>query len=104
MSKWADYAITAVQYDRIGDQVRIGAVEVRMDLGGRVGYAEIWRREQILDAVTIDHETFVTSVLAANGAWSKGAHVRVLRVNGIEYIRADRNPIAQDDLGGVPEF
>ena len=107
MSKWADYVITAVRYesaDRSREGKRIGAVEVRMDLGGRVGYAELWTREQVVDAVNHDHETFITSSMAANGSWLKGAHVQVVRINGIDYIRIDRTWVMQDDLGGVPEF
>src|SRR4051812_13432442 len=107
MSKWADYVITAVRYEsaeRSREGKRIVTVEVRMDLGGRVGYAELWRREQVLDAVNHDHETFITSSMAANGTWLKGAHVRVIRVNGIDYIRIDRTPVMNDDLGGLSEF
>jgi hypothetical protein len=103
MSKWADYVITAVRYEQ-RDLKRIDVVEVRMDLGGRVGYAELWRREQILDAVNHDHETFITSSMAANGTWLRGAHVRIVRVNGLDTIRIDRDPVMNDDLGDLPEF
>ena len=105
--KWADYLVTAVRYEQSGHSyvgARIIAVEVRMDLGGRAGDAETWQREQILDAVHQDHETFVTARLGANGTWSKGEHVRLARINGIDYIRADRNPITQDNLGNLAEF
>jgi len=107
MSKWADYVITAVRYAQAGhhgEWKRIAAVEVRMDLGGRVGYAELWTREQILDAVNHDHETFITSSMAADGTWLRGAHVRIVRVNGLDTIRIDRTLVMNDDLGGLPEF
>ena len=107
MSKWADYVITAVRYTQAGhhgEWKRIIAVEVRMDLGGRVGYAELWTREQVLDAVNHDHETFITSSRAADGTWLRGAHVWVVRVNGLDTIRIDRTPVMNDDLGGLPEF
>ena len=99
--------ITAVRYEQTGHSyvpARIVAVEVRMDLGGRVGDAEVWQREQILNAVHHDHETFITAQLSANGSWAKASHVYLTRVNGIDYIRADRNPITQDNLGNLAEF
>ena len=104
ISRWADYVITGVQYDHSGEQRRIAAVEVRMDLGGKTGASEVWRREQVLNAIRLDHETFVTSIMGTNGLWSRGKHVTLIRVNGIEYVRSDRRLVAQDDLGGVAEF
>ena len=105
--KWASYVITAVRYEQTGHSyvaARIVAVEVRMDLGGRIGDAEIWRREQILNAVHQDHETFVTARMSASGSWAKGAHVHLTRSNGVDYIRADRHLITQDNLGNLAEF
>jgi hypothetical protein len=107
MSKWADYIITAVRYQQTGRDPhgkRIAAVEVHMDLGGRVGYAELWTREQVLDAIHHDHETFITSSMAADSTWLRGAHVRLVRVNGLDYLRMDRASVASDDLGGLPEL
>ena len=107
MSKWADYVITAVRYQHTGRDpqgTRIATVEVRMDLGGRVGYAELWTREQVLDAIHHDHETFITSIMARDGTWLRGAHVRLTRVNGLDYLRIDRTGVTSDDLGGLPEL
>ena len=75
-----------------------------MDLGGRVGSAELWTREQVLDAVKLDHETFITAGIAADGTWLRGAHVRMVRDNGIDYLRIDRTSVMTDDLGGLPEL
>lgn len=107
MSKWADYVITGVRYDAPECNrgwKRIAVVEVRMDLGGRIGSAELWTREQVVDAVNLDHETFITAGRAADGTWLRGAHVRVLRVNGMDYLRIDRTAVTGDDLGGLPEL
>lgn len=105
--RWADYIITGVQYDRSGrdwENPRIAAVEVRMDLGGRFGSPEIWRRGQILNAIILDHETFVTASSGSDGVWVRGAHVRVIKALGVEYIRVDRAHEGKDDLGHLPEF
>ena len=106
MPKWADYAITAVRYDHEGRdrEGRIAAVEVRMDLGGRLGFAEIWTRQQVLEAVYQDHETFVTALLAPDGTWTRGAHLQRVRIYGIDYLRVDRSEIPTDHLGRTAEF
>ncbi len=107
MPKWADYAITAVRYDhgvRVEQGSRIALVEVRMDLGGRLGFAEIWTRQQVLEAVHQDHETFVTATQAADGTWTRGAHLQVVRVYGMDYLRLDRGEIPADDLGRTMVF
>ena len=107
MSKWADYVVTAVRYEQTGrnrNWKRIVVVEVRMDLGGRVGSAEVWTREQVLDAVNFDHETFITAGRAGDGTWLRGAHVWMVQVNGMDYLRIDRTSVMSDDLGGLPEL
>lgn len=107
MPKWADYAITAVRYDPAVHPAfvsRITAVEVRMDLGGRLGCAEIWTRLQVLEAVHQDHETFATAVQAVDGSWTRGAHLQVVRSNGLDYLRVDRDATPADDLGKLAAF
>jgi hypothetical protein len=106
ISKWANYAITAVQYEqtyRNGEGKRITAVEARMDLGGRLGNAEIWTRQEVQDAINIDHETFATAVWAF-GRWRRGAHVRQVRICGMDYLRTDQIAIPGDHLGELAEL
>jgi hypothetical protein len=107
MSKWADYIITAVQYEAIylnGEGKRIAAVEVRMDLGGRLGDADVWTRQQVQDAINLDHETFATAFMGESGRWKRGAHVRLLRLYGLDYLRTDRIEIPGDHLGEIAEL
>jgi hypothetical protein len=107
MPKWADYVITAVRYDhhaRSGEGSRVAAVEVHMDLGGRLGYAEIWTRQQVLEAVHQDHETFVTAFQGVDGAWMRGAHLQVMRICGLDYLRVDRSEVSADNLGRTAPF
>jgi hypothetical protein len=107
MSKWADYIITAVEYESVylsGEGKRIAAVEVRMDLGGRLGSAEIWTRQHVQDAINLDHETFATAIMGDNGRWRRGAHVRLVRLYGLEYLRTDHIEIPGDHLGEIAEL
>lgn len=106
MSKWANYVITGVRYDRgvYSQGTKIAALEVRMDLGGRLGGAEIWTRQHILDAIHQDHETFETALPAGQESWCRGAHLQLVRVHGIDYLRVDRAEVACDDLGRTVGF
>ncbi len=106
ISKWADYVITAVRYDHGGDRgsSKLAAVEVRMDLGGRLGFAQLWTRQHILEAIHQDHETFATALPAGEDAWRRGAHLQIIRIHGIDYLRVDRAEIPSDDLGRTPAF
>lgn len=106
MCKWANYVITAVRYDRgvYSQGAKIASVEVRMDLGGRLGYAEMWIRQNILDAMRQDHETFETALPAGADAWRRGGHVQLVRVNGLDFLRTDRAEVPCDDLGRTAGF
>ncbi len=107
ISRWANYVITAVRYEkayRNGEGKRIAAVEARMDLGGRLGKPEVWTRQQIQDAISHDHETFATALAGESGRWRRGRHVRRVQVSGLDYLRADRVEIPGDDLGELAEL
>ena|GEM_PF-3654363 len=77
-----------------------------MDLGGRLGFAQIWSRNHILEAIRQDHETFETAHPVERGrdSWQRGAHLQLVRVNGIDYLRIDRAEIPCDDLGRTVYF
>lgn len=106
ISKWADYVITGVRYDHgvYSQGTKVAAVEVRMDLGGRLGGAEIWTRQHVLEAIYQDHETFATALPASGDDWRRGAHLQVVRVHGMDYLRVDRAEIPCDDLGRTVGF
>src|SRR5215207_1385440 len=101
MSKWANYVITGVRYDHgvYSRGTKIATVEVRMDLGGRLGFAETWTRQHVLEAIRQDHETFATALPAGAESWRRGAHLQIVRVHGMDYLRVDRAEVACDDLG-----
>ena len=108
VQKWADYAITAIQYEyygRNGEWKRIVAVEVREDQVTRLGNPKTWLRQQVVNAKVNDQKTFVTSILDKDtNKWLLGAKVEVVLINGIHYIRTDRNNTPADNLGNLPEL
>ncbi len=106
MCKWANYVITGVRYDHgvYSHGTKIALVEVRMDLGNRLGFAQFWTRQHIVDAIRQDHETFETALPAGDDAWKRGGHLQLVRVNGMDYLRVDRTDFACDDLGRIADI
>jgi hypothetical protein len=106
ISKWANYVITGVRYDRsvYSHGTKVASVEVRMDLGGRLGFPEVWSRPHILEAIRMDHETFETALPAGRDSWQRGAHLQIVRVHGMDYLRVNRAEVACDDLGRTVDF
>lgn len=101
MEKWADYCISAVQYD--ADRNHIEEVEVREDKGDTLGEASKWKRETVASSIK-DGKTFVTILKGSNGKWEKGEDVHAIEINNKEYIRTDANKEESDNLGDLPEF
>ena len=87
MAKWADYLITAVQYD--SEHHRIVRAKTIEDLGEKLGT----RRGKTRDAIISNLKTGKTYVTARlkDGQCSKGAPVEIVRARGNESIRTFRN-------------
>ena len=100
MDKWADYGISAVQYDI--EKTRINKVKVHEDEGDTIGVAAIWLRSDVISSLE-NNETFVTIIKGSDGKWKKGEDVRIVKINNINYIRTDRNQKSSDNLGNLPE-
>ena len=101
MSKWADYAITAVSYDNDHDHIQ--QLEVREDLGSSLGSPTIESRQRVVNSIKRGN-TYVTATEDENDKWQKGDDVSIIRVNGVDYLRTDGNSRASDNLGELPEF
>ncbi|MCI0730563.1 MAG: DUF3892 domain-containing protein [Chloroflexi bacterium] len=101
MEKWADYCISKVRYN--SERTHIVKVEVREDKGDSLGTASEWTRSQVVSAIDRG-STFATILLDANNKWRKGQDVHTVTVNGVKYIRTDRNNKESDNLGNLPEF
>ena len=102
MAKWADYGISAVRFNAEG--THIDSVKVHVDYGdGVFGAGEEWARTKVVSAIDDDEKTFVT-ILKKDGNWSKGQEVHTITVNGVKYIRTDKDKTAKDNLDNLPEF
>jgi len=101
MEKWADYGISGVRYN--DERTHIVKVKVHEDRGDTIGGAKEWSRNQVVSAIERG-KTFVTILKGAGGKWRRGQDVHIITVNGVNYIRTDRNRKASDNLENLPEF
>ncbi len=101
MAKWADYCISAVQYD--SNHTHIVKVKVREDQGEKLGPEGVWTREQVVSSID-SGSTFVTILMGPDNKWNKGAAVKIIVVDKVKYIRTDGNSKKADNLGELPEF
>lgn len=101
MAKWADYCISRVRYN--SERTHIVKVEVAEDKGDSLGTTQEWLRGQVVSALERG-KTFVTIVKGNDGKWRRGQDVHIVTVNGVKYIRTDRNARASDNLENLPEF
>ena len=101
MEKWADYLISAIQYDP--EHSHIKKVRIHEDMGDKGGHtSESSRREVIANIKS--KKTYITVYRGQGNKWEKGEAVRIIVVDGTEYIRTDRNQKRSDNLGDIPEF
>ena len=99
-AKWADYLISAVQYNQA--ETHIVKVRTRVDNGDTVGAQEEMLRSRVVSLIEAGY-SFCT-IYASDGKWTKGAEVHTVTVNGVKYIRTDRDATARDNLGSLPRF
>ena len=99
MSKWPDYAITAVRYD--GNTIE--RVRVYEGDGAQLTDRQTRSRTALLLSLFVQRD-YCTAYQTGNGEWRKGADVETVDVAGTTYIRTDGNDIASDDLGELPDF
>lgn len=103
--KWADYLITGVRYDESSCFIEI--VETRKDNGKDIGSPKNSEREIILKNKK-SGTSYRTSTQIKNDkgekVWQKGASVEIINVDGIEYLRTDKNKTKKDNLEKLPEI
>lgn len=100
MAKWADFGIFRVRYN--AERTAIAELEVRPDQGENFGETQRVARLGIVNAIE-QGTTFVT-VVSRDGKFHRGEDVRVIVVQGVKYIRSDRNAVRGDNLGQLPEY
>lgn len=101
MAKNPTYWISAVRYDV--NHNHITRLRVHPNNNNTVGSATAWDRNLVVSQIE-SGQTFVTIWVGSNNQWQRGSDVEVVVVNGVKYLRTDRNNIAADNLENLPEF
>jgi Protein of unknown function (DUF3892) len=101
-AKWADYCILEVRYN--AQHCHIDRVRLCPDLGASFGSIAEHPRLDVVDAIRRG-VTFMTIVRdPSDGKYRKGQPVRIVLVNGREYIKTVDNGREADNLENLPEF
>lgn len=101
MDKWADYLISAVQYNN--DHTHIIQVKQHVDNGDNVGESSIVSRLTVVSNLKGGY-TYCTIRKGSNGKWKQGDNVIAYQLDGEYFIRTDGNKTRSDNLGELPEF
>lgn len=100
MAKWAEFAVTAVRYNDSG--ARITHVQARADDGESLGQPATHARSQVIRR--LENGTTYCTAYRSNGKYTTGASVRVVTIDGEQFIRTDNNRTKKDNLGELPRF
>ena len=101
MDKWADYVITA--FKRGSGLGVISQVQQHEDKGNEFG------KPELVDKIQVAHnirkgKKYMTVYKINDVDWEKGDTVRTFLKDGTPYIRNDKNIVASDNLGEIPEI
>ncbi len=91
----ADYYIIAVHYKDSDDTTFIEKVKL-YDGSEKLRSAVVTNVE--------DGQTVMTAVKGTDGKYYKGAVVNVVKIDGIKYIRTDKNSTKRDNLDKLPTY
>lgn len=103
MAKWADYLIIRVHFNTAG--THIDEVEIADDLDTSVGIKRNETRATVVANLKAD-KTYCTAPPSPTnpGQVTKGALVRIVTVNRVDYVRTDANATARDNLDNLPTY
>ncbi len=102
MDKWADYLISAVKTNP--DQKHIDFVECHSDFGCVVCEHIIISRIDLISKIK-NGCTYATVFRTPMGKWRKGQDVRLVTLDGKDFLRTDSiDTIASDNFEDVPEL
>jgi hypothetical protein len=99
--KWADYLISMVRYNE--GETHIVKVLAHADDGDAVGTGHQTTRATVVERLKAGY-TFVTLYKNNAGNYNRGAEVRIVRIEGVDYIRTDADATKKDNLGSLPRF
>lgn len=102
MGKWADYCVVGVHFSP--DHKWVERVRILPDTGDLLVTGLIMMRQQIIAGIQRGM-TFTTALPdPLNMSYTKGQSVSIVTLDGVDYLRVNTNPLADDDLGDIPEF
>ena len=91
----ADYYIIAVHYKDSDDTTFIEKIKL---------YNGSEKLRSAVVANIEDGQTVMTAVKGTDGTYYKGAVVNVVKIDGIKYIRTDKNSTKRDNLDELPTY
>lgn len=101
-TKWADYLISAVEYNSTGSH--IARVRAHPDNGDTVGAGAEMQRSTVVSWLE-SGTTFATITRnTSDNKWTRGADVRVVVIDDTKYIRTDPDRTKSDNLGQLLRF
>lgn len=98
--KWCDYGVFRVHDS--ADPKRIAEIKVRKDNGDKFGEETAWSRAKAVEQ--IESGLSLVTVRNVDGKYQRGEDVRVISIDGLKYLRTDRNNIKSDNLGELPKY
>jgi len=99
MDKWADYLISEVSYT---PQRLIYSVIRHKDTN--TGIADGARVDRITLISDIKHGLSHFTIYSNKDSWKKGDKIKMFSIDGNYYLRIDKNKVALDYLGSLPEI
>ncbi len=91
----ADYYIIAVHYKNSDDTTFIEKVKT---------YDGSEKLRSTVVANIENGQTVMTAVKRNDGKYYKGATVNVVKIDGVKYIRTDKNSTKRDNLENLPTY
>jgi hypothetical protein len=101
MSDRADYYIEKVRYNT--DHTRIVQVSVRENAGTKLGKPHAMPRKQVIDLLK-QGKSFMTIFRNEEGKYRPGEGLHMASLNGVSYLRTDREHVKVDHLNNLPEY
>ena len=99
MDKWADYLISEVGYDSehlISVALRHQETEQGITKGKPI--------DRLTIASDIKNGLIYITIYSGKNSWKKGHQIHTFSIEGIPYLRIDRNKVKLDFLGDIQEF
>lgn len=99
MTIWADYLISAVQYD---DDRKIVKARQHIETDKGITNGDVINRSTIL--TNIKHGKTYSTIYQSLSTWTRGQSISANHVMGTSYLRIDKNKVEYDHLGSVVEL